>query len=208
MLLKSFFGYIKRFIVVIVRIFERALTGQSDFQFYSSEIADFDAVTDLLHAKMLRREVENYLNKTFGITIQKPVVLELYSGASFDLRGIIMELNGNLGRYHYDRLKNREMIHLVYLKKGLPRERFKAVLAHEMIHAFCREQDIMPTDRYGREGLARWVEHRILKDMGQKAEARKIEKIRTWKYGRAVQNMFALEKKVGTSGVVEYLKKQ
>ena len=203
--LESLFGYLKRFLILIIRMFERLLTGQSDFRFYSSEIAGFDAVSDLLQAKMLRKEVEVYLRRTFGIFLKKPVVLELYSGSDFNLRGIIMELNGSLGRYHYDRLKNREMIHMVYLLKGMEKRKFKAVLAHEMVHAFCREQDIFPTDRYSREGLARWVEHRMFLDMGMKGEAKKIEKIKTWKYGRAVNRIFKLEKKVGTDRVMKHI---
>lgn len=203
--LESVIQFIKRLFVLFVRIIEKTLTGQTDYRIYTSEIADFDAVTDLLQAKLLKKEVEVFMRRTFGISIDKPIVIELYTGDDFNLNGIIMELNGSLGRYHYTKLKSK-MVHMVYVKNGLEKKRFKSVLAHEMTHAFLREADILPTNRFVREGFARWVEYKVLLNLGLDREAEKIKMIKTWKYGKAINRIFALEEKVGEINVASKLK--
>jgi hypothetical protein len=98
------------------------------------------------------------------------------------------------------------MVHMVYVLKGLQKKRFKAVLAHEMAHAFLREEDILKADRAMREGFARWVEYKILQSEGMEEEARKIRNLKTYRYGKAVNRILALEKEVGQDSVIDSLR--
>jgi hypothetical protein len=198
--------YIKRAVILSFRLLEFAITGQSEYKIYKGEIADFDVVVDQLKAKILRQHVEKFLWDKLGIKLKKPVVLELYSHSEFTLNGIIMQLEGSLGRYHPERMGQFGIAHMIYVRKGLGRNKFMSILAHEMAHAFLKEEELMPRDRYLREGFARWVEHLYLVDVGEIKEAEKLYKLKSFRAGKAVESYFALEKKIGVKGVMDIVR--
>jgi hypothetical protein len=199
--------YIKRILVLTVRFLEYVLTGQSGYNIYRGEIADFDIVSDLLKAKILRQQVEEFLFARLGIKLKKPVVLELFSDGEFNWKGIIMQMEGSLGRYHPEKIGKLGFAHMIYIRKGLSRNKFMSILAHEMAHAFLREEELMPNDRYLREGFARWVEHLFLVEMGEIKEAKKLYRLRSFRTGKAVISFLDLEKKIGVLGVMDKITK-
>ena len=84
--------------------------------------------------------------------------------------------------------------------------RFKAIVAHELAHAWEREQEILTSDRGLREGFARWIEYKVLQSEGLHAEAARVAGIRTWRYGRGVRTLLAVERKQGEGGVLEFIR--
>jgi hypothetical protein len=198
--------FIKKLLILFVRFIEFALTGQSEYNIYRGEIADFDIVIDLLKAKILRQHVEKFLSDRLDIKLKRPVVLELFSDGEFNLKGIIMQLDGSLGRYHPEKIGRFGLAHMIYVRKGLTRNKFMSILAHEMAHAFLKEEDLLPRDRYLREGFARWVEHLFLVESGEIKEAEKLYRLKTFRTGKAVESYLELEKKIGVQGVMEKIR--
>lgn len=192
-------------IVGFVRFWEKCLTGHSE---YKLVLNDFDVmgkavVTEGLVAKKLAERMKRRLSERFGITVTLPVVVELVDRSK--TRSYVFEWSeANLGKYH-SQLMIDENYHMVYVAKGLGRQRFNAIIAHELTHAFLSEQKLFAGKQYLREGLARWAEYRILQEEGLAPEAEKLLKIRSWKHGRALANMLELEKKAGKKGLVPFL---
>lgn len=198
---------LKRILLTLGRGLEYIATGQSDYNLYSHRGVLYETVNDTYKAKEILAEMKEYLRDNFGLVIEAPIIIELYSGNEFSLKGKRRKTKGVLGQYHYENLPGKYMAHMIYISTGLEKRRFRAILAHEMTHAFLREAQLMNCDRYLREGFARWIEYKILLEMGLEKEAEKILDIKTWKYGKAVEKIFRLEKKVGTKGVIEVLKR-
>ncbi len=197
--------YIKRSIIILGRFIEYILTGEAEFKFHTPTGAEFDAVTDKYKAKLLEEEVEVYLRRNFGIKLKEPVIIELYSH-QFDFQGILMELRGTVGRYHQYKM-GKSNTHMIYIKKGLPCDKFKSILAHEITHAYIREKELMNCDRYLREGFARWIEYSYLIDHGLKEEAEKILRLKSYSHGANVKKLLELEKKVGRYKAIDILNK-
>lgn len=206
-ILSNFPLYLKRAFIIFVRFIECSLMGESHYQIHTGTTADFDQVTDLLKVKMLQQEVDVYLRRNMGIQLKRPVIVELYSGNEFNLKGIMMELRGNLGSYYAEKMGKSGIAHIIYVRKGLGKKKFMSILAHEMTHAFLREEKLINTDRFLREGFSRWVEYKILMDKGETEEAEKLRNIRTLRYGKEIEKIIELEGKLGTQGVMKVIRK-
>lgn len=194
----------RRFVIVAGRLVEYLLTGEAQFNIYTEDgHSIYDQVTDLSKGKLMMEETKIFMRRNFGIILRRPVVLRIQAGNEFNLKGIWMELRGVQGQYHFENMGKSGMAHMIYMQKGLDKKHFQAILAHEMTHAFLRENELMGTDRYLREGFARWVEYHAFESLGLPEEAEKIRELKTWRYGRAVQKFFELERKVGKMGVLE-----
>ncbi|MCD4786302.1 MAG: hypothetical protein K8T10_20960 [Candidatus Eremiobacteraeota bacterium] len=203
----NIFNTMKKILITGGRLIEYILTGESDFHLYSADGEIYEKVTDIYKAREVLKGMREYLVGKFGMEIKSPVIIELYSGDEFNLKGIWLQLKGVKGQYHYENLGKNGMAHMIYLKKGMNKKKFKAILAHELTHAFLRDQELMNCDRFFREGFARWVEYKTLIDLGLLEEADKIKHIKTWKRGKAVEEIFKIEKKVGISGIMKALRK-
>lgn len=203
----NIFNTMKKILIMGGRLIEYLLTGESDFHFYTADGEVYEQVTYIYKAREILKEMREYLARKYGIEIKSPVIIELYSGDEFNLKGIWLQLRGVMGQYHYENLGKSGMAHMIYLKKGMKKKKFKAILAHEMTHAFLRDQELMGCDRFFREGFARWIEYKTLIDLGLLEEADKIMQIKTWKRGKAVEEIFKIEKKVGIMGVMKALRK-
>lgn len=198
---------LKKIILGIGRFLEFFTMGESDYKLHTTEGEDFEEVSDLFKARTLVAKTKEIMQDGFGIQLESPVIINLYEGSEFDLKETKRELCGVLGQYHYENLGKNNLAHMIYIVKGLDKKRFMAVLAHEMTHAFLREAKLMNCDRYLREGFARWVEYKTLVFLGLDEEAEKIMRIKTHKYGKDVEKIFRLEKKVGTDGVIQVLRR-
>jgi len=206
-IIDSIFSIIKKAFITACRLIEYIFTGESDFRLYTTGGEFYEHVNDVYKAREILKEVREYLVVKYGMEIRSPVILELYSGEEFNLKGIWLQIKGVSGQYHYENLGKSGMAHMIYLKKGMNKKKFIAILAHELTHAFLRDNDLMGCDRFFREGFARWIEYKTLIDLGLSEEADKIKQIKTWKRGKAVEEIFKLEQKVGIEGVMSALRK-
>jgi hypothetical protein len=202
-LFKSIPQFIKRAFILSVRLTEYTLIGQSEYTIYKREIAEFETVVDKLKAKTLEDQVISFLCKRLGVSLRRPVITDLYSGNEFDWKGIIMELRGDLGRYHMETMGKLGLVHMIYIRSGLSKNRFMSILAHEMAHAFLREEKLLNKERFLREGFARWVEYHFLLELGEKPIAEKLTQIKTLRGGREILKFLSLEHKLGMKGVME-----
>lgn len=198
---------LKRWFIGICRMIELALTGEAHFQLHTEDGVVYDKVTELFNAREIVEDTKIFLRRNFGIVLKKPVFIKLVSGEEFNLKGIILELRGVQGHYHYENLGKNGMAHMVYMQKGLDKKRFFGILAHELTHAFLRENQLMGTDRYLREGFARWIEYKTFLSLGLTQEAEKILKLQTLKHGKAVEKFIKLEQKVGALKAMEIIRK-
>jgi len=200
-------GRLSNVFIFIVRQIEFLFTGQADYMIYPDKISENDRIEDHIKAKKLQSEVEEYLTEKFNLKLEQPVFLEFYSGEQLSIKGLLMELSGTQGGYHFEKFGASGQFHTIFMRKGLPRNKFKSILAHEVAHAFLREKTLVPTDRYLREGFARWIEYKILLDMGETEEAEKLKNIKNWKHGKAIEKVLKLEAKVGVKGVMDVFRR-
>jgi len=153
--------------------------------------------------KKILDEVKIVLEDRFGIRVKRPIVLELVNEKKPWLYGIYW-LAESLGKYK-SHLMIDEKYHLIYVLRGLKKERFKAILSHELAHAYLYEAELFSNNRAFREGMARWIEYKILLQEGEKEEARKLLSIKSWLYGRGIAEILELEKKTGERELLPYL---
>lgn len=197
---------LEKALTFIGRRIESALTGETYYHFLKSDIASFELVKDRFKAGITSREVISLLGGRYGVTVGCPVILELFSGQDWDIHSIRYRLAGSLGRYQPD-LMGRNRIHCIYVLAGLPVPKFKSIFAHEYMHAFQRETGIFGHDRGLREGLARWIEYKVLLSEGAAGEAGKLLRIQRWSRGGGLKRILELEKEHTETGLMEYLKR-
>jgi hypothetical protein len=189
--------------VAVGRALEFIMTGQSDFRITTEEFAAQDIVYDLVAGKIILEELRSNLKERFDIKLKRPVVLELVKEGKVQSYNFSW-LTGSLGKY-----KSQMMIdgwyHLVYVKSGMKKERFKAILAHELAHAYQHESGLFTDNKAFREGLARWVEYKILLQEGAKKEAEKLLNLKSWIYGRGIFRVLQLEKETGERNLISRL---
>lgn len=187
------------------RMLEYALTGQSDFAVVTREGRPAARVTDRVRGKRLLEEARRQIGADFGIRIRDPIILELFTDADWRsvARGHLQ--HATLGWYKPHRMGEADT-HTVYVQSGLARARFKAIAAHELVHAYEREAGLLNTNGALREGFARWVEYKVLVGEGAADEARRLLRIRNWRFGRAVRDLLDLEKERGVAAVLEFVR--
>jgi len=198
-------GFLKKIFVLCGRALEYALTGQSGFKITTSEFEDHDIIRDLVVAKRLLDDLKLVLIDRFDITVRKPVVIELIT-PDRRLDYTFSWLEESLGKYTSHKMID-EKYHLIYLQSGLSKKRFKAILAHEMTHAYLYETQLLCANRAFREGLARWVEYKMLLTEGETEEAEKLLKIKHWVYGKGISKVIELEKQTGERNLFHELRR-
>ena len=205
-MMASMSDFLKKVATAAGRGIEFLLTGQTSFAIITSEFQDFERVTDLVKARRVLQEARTALETRFGIIVSRPVLLDLFDESGWSKAGVYRMLHGTLGHYQQQALGDT-WAHGIRVVKGLPRGRFKAIVAHEMVHAWERESEILKTDRALREGFARWVEYKVLQSEGLHAEAARVARIRTWRYGRGIRTLLAVEKRCGEQGVLDFVRR-
>lgn len=197
--------FIKRVATFAGRSLEFALTGQSEYAVITSELAEFHTVTDLPKAKRVLADVRALLSREYRIALREPVLLELFSGKDWSPASLRYVMRGAVGSYQ-PHLLGTARSHTVHVLQGLPRGRFKAILAHELVHAYECETRILTTDRSLREGFARWVEYRILMAEGEVREAQRLLGFRRWTAGRGIHTLLEIEKAGGVEAVLAHVR--
>lgn len=198
-------AFIKRLATFAGRTLEFALTGQSEYTVITSELADFRTVTDLPKAKRVMAETRVWLAQAYRIQVREPVLLELFSGKDWTPASLRYVMRGAVGIYQPHLLGDARS-HNIHVLQGLPRGRFKAILAHELVHAYEAEAGILTTHRSLREGFARWVEYHALLEEGETREAKRLLGFRRWSAGRGIHDLLEIEKRGGVEAVLSHVR--
>jgi len=184
---------------------EAVLTGETSFRIHSTDFLREDLVHDTVKGKLLLDQVRIYLAGRFQMVLRDPLVLSLFTENELNWSSLLYQMNGTLGRYHSTSLKGQR-VHCAYVLKGLTKSRFKSILAHEYTHAFTRERGMLRNNKLLREGLARWIEYKVLLREGEDQEARRISQSTQWIYGKGLRRILELEERVGEARVLENLR--
>lgn len=93
----------------------------------------------------------------------------------------------------------------IYMLYGLPKLLFRTVVAHEYAHAWQGENCPLLEDHNLREGFAEWVAYRHLCYLGC-VKAAQAMLTSTHPYRPLLEEMLALEARVGPTGVLEHIR--
>ncbi|HXE73927.1 MAG TPA: hypothetical protein VNO81_14805 [Candidatus Nitrosotenuis sp.] len=189
------------------RSLEMALTGQSDFRLTTSEFHSASTIGNPVQARLVLAEVRQELAEHFGIRLARPVLLELARPAPLGWKAAVFSHQANLGRY-VPQVLGQGRAHQILVAPGLPRARFRAVLAHELAHAFQEEEGLFRGRPALREGMARWVEYHVLRRAGCHREARRLLRIRHYLFGKAVADIVRYEEQHGVAATMAWLRTQ
>lgn len=188
------------------RKLEYWFTGQSSFRINSGDMSAGASVNNETQARLLLEDVRKDIRSHFQLELRWPVLLQLQHPPGIDWKASFYNAEGNLGRYTSYQL-GATPAHQIQVRPGLPRARFRAVLAHELMHAYQREADILKTNQALREGMARWAEYYFLVRANPK-EAQRLLKIRHFTFGKAIHTILAYEKQHGTQQTMRWLQNQ
>lgn len=194
------------FLTRVGRAIEVALTGQSTFQLTKGEFATSATIDNRVQARMALDEVVGTLDREFGIRLEWPILLELQKPPAISWKATFYNPEGNLGRYTLQELGPRKA-HQIQVTPGLTRVRFLAILAHEVVHAYQRESGILRGNQALREGMARWIEYRLL-TRSNSPEARKLLHLRMYTNGKSLQTLLDYEARHGTRETMSWLAAQ
>ncbi len=185
---------------------EFLLTGQTDFSITTSDFQKADTIDNMVQAKMVLKEMRAYLSAEFQLQILCPVILNLSQPKTYSWKDHLIASRQHLGNYSTRWLGER-MSHEINIIPGLERRKFKAVLAHELTHAYQAEEQLMRSHGGFREGMSRWIEYHVLKANGLNKEADKLRGYRSFILGRSVVTILEYEKKYGRQATLEWLEK-
>lgn len=194
---------VTKVITSVGRALEFALTGQSDYKVTLSEFAEARTIDGTVQCRLVYDELKPYLAQNFGISLVWPTLVELKHPPPRNWKGNFYHSEGNLARYMPQEMGEKR-VHQISIAPGLPRPRFRALLGHEMTHAFQREHRLLERNRALREGMARWIEYHLLKEKFPK-EAQRLLKLRSFTFGKAVNTIIEYEKVHGTPDTLQWL---
>lgn len=187
-----------------IQAVERACFGQSNFRFTTSEFSTTPTVDNPVQAKLAMGEVRSQLQQAFQIELRWPILLELKPPPPLGWKASVFNPEGNLARHQVVDLKGHPA-HQVWVRPGLTRTRFKALVAHELVHAFQREGNFLNENLSLREGMARWVEHEFLKGT---PEAKRLRNLKHYTFGRSIESILEFERKSDRASTLRWLRQQ
>lgn len=189
------------------RTVEFAMTGRSEYQLTTSEFQTARTIDGAVQARMAMDELVEDLSSWFHIKLTWPVFLELKHPPGVGWKASLYHAEGNMGRYTPQELGERRG-HEVLVAPGLPRPRFRSILAHELVHAYQHEKKILTKNIALREGMARWVEYHVLTRAGAHQEARRLLRIKHYMFGKAIKSVLEHEKNHGLEKTLAWLHEQ
>ena len=170
----------------------------------SIPFSDARTVETDLEGKLQLDRVRAELSQDFGLTTRWPVLLEVKAPPPLGWKAGFYHSEGNLGRYEIKTL-GPSRGHHVTIRPGLQTPIFRAILAHELVHAAQTEHNILTGNQALREGMARWVEYHFLKDQ-QPNEAERLRKLRHYTFGKAIETILEYEERHGRQATLGWLK--
>lgn len=187
------------------RFIEYKLTGQSEYKLMVPFAGARTVNTDL-EGKLQLDEVRKKLWTDFHIKTRWPVLLEVKAPPPAGWKAGFYHSEGNMGRYQVN-VMGSEKSHQVAVRPNLPTPVFRAILAHELVHAYQTEKRLLEQNRALREGMARWVEYHFLKDKAPK-QAEKLLNVRHFTFGKSVSTIVAYEEEHGREDTLSWLREQ
>jgi hypothetical protein len=143
--------------------------------------------------------VEQFCEETFGLLVSKPYQLlladeapEQYLMTDSSLPHIRGKTVGGLYAFHSS---------FMWIRSGLPIWLFASIAAHEHTHAWQWEHCPGQTLQL-KEGLARWIQLKVLLDLGHKNRAHELIMDECPVYGEGLRLCIQLEKKVGLADML------
>jgi hypothetical protein len=185
------------------RFIEYRLTGEADFRI-RAPFAGVRTVETELEGKLQLDRVRAELLQEFGLSTRWPVMLEVKKPPPLGWKGGFYHSEGNLGRYESKPLGSTQAHH-VTVRPGLQTPVFRAILAHELVHAAQTEGDLLVGNQALREGMARWVEYHFLKS-DQPDEAERLRKLRHYTFGKAIETILEYEQAHGRRATLQWLR--
>lgn len=185
------------------RFVEYQLTGQADFRLSAPDTKARTVSTEL-EGKLQLDEVREQLNAEFGLRLKWPIFLEVQAPPPMGWKAGFYHSEGNLGRYQVKDLGERQGHHIT-IRPGMHVPVFRAILAHELVHAYQTEHQLLRSNLAMREGMARWVEYHFLKKPRPK-DAEKLLKLRHFTFGKSIQTVISYEKEHGRNKTLSWLK--
>jgi hypothetical protein len=164
------------------------------------------AVYDPAEAQRLYSETVEAVAAQLGLRLRVGVEFRLVDAPALAaLRaqgsGIHVPEERTLGLY-----QRQGRLRAIYLLYGLPRLLFRTTVAHEYAHAWQGEHCPLLEDEALREGFAEWVAYRHLLSLGcTRAAERMLNSPHP--YRPALEQVLALEQRLGPAGLIEYLKR-
>ena len=186
------------------QLVEFVLTGQSNFAITTSDFHKTDTINNSVQAKIALKEVRDLLLERFGIMVIAPVIINLERPRTSKWKEALASNRRHLGNYA-TRQMGENISHEIHLLPGLERRKFKAVLAHELTHAYQAENNLLASHGGLREGMSRWVEYHTLLELGLRDEARKLCNYRSYILGRGILRIIEHEKKHGRQATMNWL---
>ncbi len=184
------------------RFVEYHLTGQADFRLTLPDTKSRTVETEL-EGKLQLDGVREQLHSEFGYKLRWPIFLEVQPPPPMGWKAGFYHSEGNLGRYQTKNLGDKRGHHIT-IRPGMQVPVFRAILAHELTHAYQTEKGVLVTNQAMREGMARWVEYHFLKKQRPK-DAEKLLKLRHFTFGKAIQTVISYEKEHGRMDTLKWL---
>ena len=157
-----------------------------------------------LEGRLQLDEVRKQLWQGFSLRTTWPVLLEVKIPPPSGWKAGFYHSEGNLGRYQVNRMGS-ERSHQITVKPNLATAVFRAILAHELVHAYQTEKRLLENNRALREGMARWVEYHFLKEELPK-DADKLLQMRHFTFGKSVNTIVGYEAEHGRENTLQWLK--
>ncbi|MFA7480808.1 MAG: hypothetical protein WC314_09910 [Vulcanimicrobiota bacterium] len=184
------------------RFIEYKLTGQSDFRLMVPFEGSRTVSTDL-EGKLQLDEVRKMLWSDFSIRTRWPILLEVKAPPPAGWKAGFYHSEGNMGRYQVN-LMGSEKSHQITVRPNLATPVFRAILAHELVHAYQTEKELLTSNQALREGMARWVEYHFLRELLPK-QAEKLLNVRHFTFGKSVNTILAYEVEHGRANTLRWL---
>lgn len=194
-----------RVINSVGRFIELCLTGQTEYSLITKDFCVAESIDNSVQAKLALQEISPYLKHNFGIILKHPVIINLEKPRTRSWKRAIASAGAHIGSYT-TRWLGEDMSHEILLLPGMERRKFKAVLAHELTHAFQAERKLLRAHKGLKEGMARWVEYHVLCEVGLNREAKKLCSYRSFILGRGVVTILEYERCHGRQATIEWLR--
>ncbi len=193
---------ILEFLTKVGRLLEYQLLGQADFRIQLPNVKVRTVETDL-EGKLQLDSVRAELQREFGLTLRWPILLEVKKPPPLGWKAGFYHSEGNLGRYQANSLGAHQSHH-VTVRPGLRVVVFRAIAAHELVHAAQTENGMLLGNQALREGMARWVEYHFLKhDCPDEAE--RLRRLRHYTFGKAIETILEHEAENGRQATLRWL---
>ena len=188
----------------LVRCIEWAVSGRSEYHLTLSEFEDAAIIDNGVQAKRALGEVRRDLREQFAIDLARPVIIQLGQPTTLDWKTAGTPGYNHVGNYT-PRWFGDKITHGITIVPGLKRTKFKAVLGHELGHAFQSERALQFSSSGLKEGMSRWIEYHLLLRYGMEEEAAKLLKLQRYLLGKAMVDILDYETKHGRAATMAWL---